>query len=802
MRKIRPYILLILLIAIPPILYIGISLLATHKPAYSQAPQFYEPVETRQNPYRQTLMFNGIWQLKTSRDRKWHEVNVPHSLNNIPGLESYSGPATYRLVFDLPENWLPGDSWAVFTGLGGNADILINNSLAGRNSSYLLPLELEVSKLLKPGKNTLEIRFLKTKPLPQPPYSGHQQQFRGIIREVFFEKRNTTQFGKIDITTTTVTSATASVRIDAGVEMAPGAVAIFGRIKQRGVSSEVSFTKFHTSRKGGLTTFTWEGEISNPVVWTPSHPAIYDLYIIAITGNGTVDGKTMSFGIRNAATARRYNYFFDKSAASSPQIKGLVWQQQSPQFGPVFEPGRFEKDYRLAINTGASIFRFTTPVHHEILNYCDRTGIPVIMDISIPFDNSTTLSPQSASQLITKTIDTYKNHPSITAWGLTIPQAASYRKATRIAREMQAAIDSLDPARPFFITHGCNDTHTFPQGDFRAVSLCLDAFTLNPRKIDHIISEIKTMPDKRKIIIPSLFATGDPDSSHPIGIYGSEQNQVFLTSKAYSLLAAMPEVRAVFLDSFSDYSGIDGKMLHSGLTTIDRAPKLRFEIDASLVLNTEKFRKAPLTFIFPGTFFVLILALTAICLLLWEGAEGYRKGLFEPDFLFEEEAGQFRGFLYFGIPAFLLGVSTVAFCITALISRYDPATARFLEIAGPLGSLLKTGAIPTFTTVAAFSLSFSAITSLLMSLATGITPSAMLDYSFRCSVTRLMLIITPFFPFSPIIPLLIVLAIELSTMRGCLARRAKRLSRASLAVVMAAYIISGFALFYISGMVF
>ena len=67
----------------------------------------------------------------------------------------------YRDEFDLPEDWAGKEVVLHFDGINWKAEVFVNGSRAGRIEGAFTRAALDVTKLLKPGRNALAVRILK-----------------------------------------------------------------------------------------------------------------------------------------------------------------------------------------------------------------------------------------------------------------------------------------------------------------------------------------------------------------------------------------------------------------------------------------------------------------------------------------------------------------------------------------------------------------------------------------------------------------------------------------------------------------
>jgi hypothetical protein len=103
----------------------------------------------------------GIWSVEFSGiGGRQHRMDMSKLVDwiTVPELKDFSGSALYTIDVDLPAKFA-GKTSAVFLDLGEVhevAQVLVNGTEAGK--VWMHPYRVEVSGLLKPGKNKIQIR--------------------------------------------------------------------------------------------------------------------------------------------------------------------------------------------------------------------------------------------------------------------------------------------------------------------------------------------------------------------------------------------------------------------------------------------------------------------------------------------------------------------------------------------------------------------------------------------------------------------------------------------------------------------
>jgi beta-galactosidase len=176
----------------------GVNREPMHAPIYGT---FFDEASAeayRETPSKYTLDLNGIWKFQLFgmpdeapdefvrpefEDAEWLDMAVPSNwqsdmrvpdrgvyLNNIylfqknanpPLLPDTNPTGCYRRTFDIPAEWLERDVRIVFDGVDSAYDFWVNGQYAGYAEDSRLPSEFAVTKLLKPGKNTVAVKVYR-----------------------------------------------------------------------------------------------------------------------------------------------------------------------------------------------------------------------------------------------------------------------------------------------------------------------------------------------------------------------------------------------------------------------------------------------------------------------------------------------------------------------------------------------------------------------------------------------------------------------------------------------------------------
>ena len=176
----------------------GVNRELSHAPIYGT---FYDEASAeayRKTPSKYMLNLNGTWKFQLFgspekvpdafirpgfEDAEWLDMTVPSNWQNDmrvpdrgiytrdvylfqkgmnpPLLPEANPTGCYRRTFEVPADWLERDVRIVFDGVDSAYDFWVNGQYAGYAEDSRLPSEFAITKLLKPGKNTLAVKVYR-----------------------------------------------------------------------------------------------------------------------------------------------------------------------------------------------------------------------------------------------------------------------------------------------------------------------------------------------------------------------------------------------------------------------------------------------------------------------------------------------------------------------------------------------------------------------------------------------------------------------------------------------------------------
>ena len=398
---------------------------------------------------------------------------------------------TFRRTFTMPE----GVTGAVieFDAIRWGGSVSVNGQLAGTYDLGFSPFVLDVSKFVKPGPNTLEVRLVSWTELPQyptgdaviPTAAGNWwgNKLAGIPGDVTLRPYNKARIGWVRITPH---AKGPSCDVEAEVFAAEdfhGTVAA-GVMKEDGktmMSKEAMVSKeVHepVELKAGTSTIVRFRDIQAPKaeLWFPDSPVMYRMIVAVLDGERHIDFQDSlrqeKFGFREIG---RRDGLLTINGRPTPLFgfsNGWVWSDFT-RIDNDAALKRYSVEYFRLMN-GTAFRSHQDPMVRKWLDLCDRNGILVVAEMPnfpdvqrLPLWSM--LSPyqrpdfwERLQREMRGIVALRFNHPCIVAWSAT-NEGNGFGDWERANLEPFAR--KLDPTRPVMFssdfTDDFADSHNF-----------------------------------------------------------------------------------------------------------------------------------------------------------------------------------------------------------------------------------------------------------------------------------------------------------------------------------------------------
>ncbi len=427
--------------------------------------------------YGQTIQsFNDSWEfvkdidsvfinqlLGKKNEIKWEKISLPHTANLEPIQkvnQQWQGTCFYRKYFFVPEADKGKHIAIQFDAAMQVADVYVNGKHILKHLGGYLPFYIDVSDVVTYGvENSILIRLNNEDNPHVPPgkplkdldfnyYSGIYRNAWLIVKDKLYISNavavNRSVGGGIFVhyENVTLTSATVMVKTEIrnDFKQENNAQVRLTLADQLGKTVAQSLSKIQSVGANDFGAFTQNLNISNPKLWSPETPYLYELRVELLQNGNATDKEVQKIGVKTIRIDKNGFYLNEKKIV----IRGTNRHQDYPYLGNAVSDNA---QYRDAYKIKLAGFNFVRTSHYPqspaFLNACDELGI-MVMD-AIPgwqFAGDDEFNKNSF-QDIRDMIHRDRNHASIVLW------EASLNESGMKKEYMQKAHDIVHEELPY-----------------------------------------------------------------------------------------------------------------------------------------------------------------------------------------------------------------------------------------------------------------------------------------------------------------------------------------------------------------
>lgn len=462
---------------------------------------------------------------------KWTSIQVP-SQWELQGFGAYNygqdkkyndEQGLYRYSFDVPKTWKKKKVYIVFEGSMTDTEVKINGKSAGAvHQGAFYRFRYDISKLLKFGtKNLLEVTVSKESSNPtvnRAERRGDYWVLGGIYRPVYLEA-----FPSVFIDHLAVDArADGSFNMDVVLNglSKPGKIeAQLQTLEGKDFGSPVS-----VEVASGSSTVRVTGRFSDPVLWTPESPNLYNVVVSLKDGENIIHQLKQRFGFRTVEVRQGDGIYVNNKKI---MFRGVCRHSAWPTSGRCMSKDLSLSDANLIKDMNMNAVRMSHyPPDQYFLDVCDSLGLFVLDELAGWHGYYDTPTGQ---RIVKEMVERDVNHPSIVLW--------DNGNEGGFNKDLRTEYAKYDPQNrqviePWAKLNGM-DTKHYP--DFKYVSNALD--------------------NGGMIYFPTEFLHGLYDGGHGAGL-----------DDYWELMNSKPLSAGGFLWVFAD-EGIVRKDLHDSIDT-------------------------------------------------------------------------------------------------------------------------------------------------------------------------------------------------------------------------------------------
>ena len=398
-------------------------------------------------------------------DESWRKLDLPHDWsiegkvnpkNPTGGGGGYfpAGIGWYRKTFQASDAWKTNKIAIYFEGVYMNSEVFINGKSLGVYPYGYSSFSYDLTPYLHFGKeNVIAVRVDNSQQINSRWYSGS-----GIYRHVWMMLTNPIHVAHwgAAISTPVVSAKKATVLVKTKLKNETSSTqsilvkTILWNKNSKSVGNGQLNVELPANSEKEITQTI---NISNPLLWTPETPDLYQAQIQILKEKKILDDTKTNFGIRSIRFTAENGFQLN---GKTVKINGGCVHHDNGCLGSAAFDRAEERKIELLKAGGFNAVRTShNPPCEAFLNACDRLGL-LVMDES--FDcwkigkNNNDYSKyfnQWWQRDLESMVLRDRNHPSIIMWsiGNEIPERGDH-SAIETAKILAGAIKKIDTARP------------------------------------------------------------------------------------------------------------------------------------------------------------------------------------------------------------------------------------------------------------------------------------------------------------------------------------------------------------------
>ena len=368
-------------------------------------------------------------------DRTWKRVDLPHDWvisrpfkrgasggwtpQNMQGFFAWEGAAWYRKEFTLGA--IEGKAVFIYFGCAyRNSTVYVNGREAGGRAYGYSSFEVDITELVKKGRNVIAVRLDNGREAPDRWYSGS-----GLFRNVYLRMVNAAHIKTwgVHVQATVAhnkKSAAAEITVNTTVvnqnRTGSGIIRLSITAPDGAVAAE-SAAPFELAGKAEITVCQRLG-LQNPALWSAEAPNLYRAVVHLECGNETGKPVEVPFGIRSIEIA----YQKGMTVNGRPvKLKGVCLHHDSGIAGAAYYDAVWRRRLLTLKSIGCNAIRTShNPPAEEFLDLCDELGFYVIDECFDKWKSGYYAAhfDADAKRDLEDFILRDRNHPSVFMWSI------------------------------------------------------------------------------------------------------------------------------------------------------------------------------------------------------------------------------------------------------------------------------------------------------------------------------------------------------------------------------------------------
>ena len=413
------------------------------------------------------------WAIAGPFDKKWdlQMVAIEHNgekekteKSGRSGALPWIGEGMYKMNLQLPKGYKR--AVLVFDGAMSQPVVKVNGKEAGRWAYGYNAFRIDITPYVKFGgkKNLVEVHLNNVEE------SSRWYPGGGLYRPVSVELYGNENFSTWDtfVRTQKADKQEAEVEVNALLE---------GKIGKSGKTviallDEAGTKVAEQTVSGATPQIKTTLKVSNPQLWSPESPYLYQVKLTRYEGKKVADVQTLKTGIRTISVSKNNGFQLN---GITRKIKGVCLHHDLGPLGAAENKAALIRQIKTMKEMGCDAIRTAHNMPSTMqMEICDSLGMMVMAE---SFDmwiypkcknGYAKFFKEWSDKDITNLVKHHRNHPSIIMWsiGNEIPEQWS-KEGMEIAKHLQDICHQYDPSRP--VTQGMDRAEAALKSGFAQV---------------------------------------------------------------------------------------------------------------------------------------------------------------------------------------------------------------------------------------------------------------------------------------------------------------------------------------------
>ncbi|WP_231874597.1 glycoside hydrolase family 2 TIM barrel-domain containing protein [Polaribacter atrinae] len=350
----------------------------------------------------------------------------PKNPGNVP--DNYNPVGSYRRTFTVAANWSDKEMFLHIGAIKSGGFVWINGKYIGYSQGSKLPAEFNVTKAIKPGKNTIAIQIFRW---TDGSYLECQDFWRisGIERSISLYAQPKTRIQDIEVKSV-LDSAYETGVFESNISIenhTSKKQKISVHYKILDDKNEVVLTKEvkANSLNSKKAVVNFKGLIKNVKQWSAEHPNLYTLLVELKDKKGkTLEVIPQKIGFRSVEIKNGLLLVNGQRIT----LKGVNTQEHNPETGHVVPESQILRDIQLWKENNINAVRLSHyPQQRRFYELCDEYGIYVVDEANIEshgmYYGEHSLAKKATWEnahvdRMVRMVQRDKNHASVIIWSM------------------------------------------------------------------------------------------------------------------------------------------------------------------------------------------------------------------------------------------------------------------------------------------------------------------------------------------------------------------------------------------------